>query len=156
MRLYGKTNRFVLFIYWLLSLLVAFFVGCFRFFVFVLCYRWTGSTTTTALLSTESDLSNENELQPLPWQLPIPHCAIVGFAKHLAVFEGCCAAFAPGCYVVGIHIGKPHVKICVNGGCLLLFSPYLNPCLRHPFPKATFLKKFLFQCFYLFAKQKGG
>jgi hypothetical protein len=44
-------------------------------------------------------------LQPLPFHLPIPPCPVVGFAEHLAIFEGCCAAFAPGGYVVGIHIG---------------------------------------------------
>jgi hypothetical protein len=86
-------------------LLVAFFIGCFcffcyrsllSFFVIVLCYRWTVGTSSTFWMSQESNLFNENELQPLPCQLPIPLCPIVGFAQHLAIFEGCCAAFAPG------------------------------------------------------------
>ena len=29
---------------------------------------------------------------------------VVCFAEHFAIFEGCISAFAPGCYVVGLHV----------------------------------------------------
>ena len=90
------------------------------FLVFVIFgFRWTGSTTTTALPSAEANLSNENELQPLPCQLSVPLRPIVCFAQHLAVHKCCCAALAPGCYMVGIHFRKgPYfilVGIVTNG-----------------------------------------
>lgn len=39
-------------------------------------------------------------------RLPITLGAVVGFAEHLAVLGVGCAAFAPGCHVVGVHVGK--------------------------------------------------
>ena len=42
----------------------------------------------------------------LPHMLPIALCAIMRFAKHLAVLDICGATLAPGGHVVSIHLGK--------------------------------------------------
>lgn len=36
--------------------------------------------------------------------LSVAFCAVVGFAEHFTVSGGSFAAFAPGAYVIGVHV----------------------------------------------------
>ena len=47
-------------------------------------------------------------------QSPIPLRPVVRFAKHLAVFDVCCAAFGPCRDMVGVHLVEFPDALCVR------------------------------------------
>lgn len=47
--------------------------------------------------------AKDGETEPC-FGLLIALCSIVGFAKHLAVIDGCCASSAPSCDMVCVHL----------------------------------------------------
>lgn len=60
-------------------------------------------TVEIKTLSNEIELHRDKLFPRLA--LPIPFCPIMRLAKHLTVGNVRLAAFAPGCDVVGIHLG---------------------------------------------------